>query len=66
MLEEEYAYYKNKSQSELLEALTRLTEQQKRNGELHAASMEETYRMLAPMLSDAQRQTLRALLDALK
>lgn len=66
MLEDEYAYYKNRSQSELLETLARLTEQQKRNGELDAASMEETYRMLAPMLSDSQRQTLRELLDVLK
>jgi len=66
MLEDEYAYYKNRSQSELLETLARLTEQQKRNGELDAASMEETYRMLSPMLSDSQRQTLRELLDVLK
>ena len=66
MLQDEYDFYKTRSREELLETLVRLTAEQKASGELDAAAMEETYRMIAPLLSDDRKQTLRALLDALK
>ena len=66
MLTDDYTYYKNQSKNDLWDTLCRLTAQQKRNGELDAASMEETYRLLSPMLDDKQRRTLRAVLDALQ
>ncbi len=65
MLTDDYSYYKNQSKSELWDTLRRLTAQQKQNGELNAASMEETYRLLSPMLDEMQRRTLRAVLDEL-
>ena len=66
MLTDDYAYYKTKSRWELTEALAAMTAQQKASGELTDAQMEETYRMLAPLLSDGQRRELRSLLDQLK
>lgn len=66
LLQDEYDFYKTKSQKELLETLVQLTAEQKANGELDAAAMEDAYRMIAPLLSDDRKQTLRALLDALK
>ena len=66
MLTEDYEYYRKQSKGELWETLQRLTAEQKRNGELNAASMEKTYQLLAPMLDDNQRRTLRAVLNALQ
>lgn len=66
MITDEYEYYRRQSKPDLLKALAVMTEEQKKKGELSNAQMEETYRMLAPMLSDGQRKTLRALIDELK
>ena len=66
MITDDYEYYRRQSKPDLLKALAAITEEQKRNGELNSTQMEETYRMLAPMLSDGQRRTLRALIDELK
>ena len=66
MLNDEYEYYRHKSKSELLETLAALTAEQRQSGELTDAQMEETYRMLSPLLSDSQKRQLRALLDALR
>ena len=66
MLQDDYEYYRKRSKPELLEALVQLTDQQKRNGELDAASMRQAYDLLAPMLSDAQRRQLFAILQQLE
>ncbi len=66
MLQDDYEYYRRKSKRELLETLAAMTEEQKRNGTLDAATMEETYSLLAPMLDARQRQLLRSLIDELK
>ncbi len=66
MLQDDYEYYRKKSKRELLETLAAMTEEQKRNGTLDAATMEETYSLLAPMLDARQRQLLRSLIDELK
>ena len=66
MLQDDYEYYRKKSKRELLETLAAMTEEQKRNGTLDAATMEETYSLLAPMLDARQRQLLRSLIDERK
>ena len=66
MLQDDYEFYRSKSKRELLETLAKMTQEQKQNGTLDAASMEETYRMLAPLLDNRQKQLLRALVDELK
>jgi len=66
MLTDDYEYYKTKSKQELTRTLAAMTAEQKANGELTDAQMEETYQMLAPLLSDGQRRELRTLLDQLK
>ena len=66
MLQDDYEYYRKKSKRELLETLAAMTEEQKGNGTLDAATMEETYSLLAPMLDARQRQLLRSLIDELK
>ena len=66
MLTDDYAYYRGKSKDELYRTLLALTEEQKKNGELDAASMEEVYSFLSPFLDDRQRRTLRAVLDNLR
>ncbi len=65
MLQEEYERYRTKSKRELLEAFSALSREQMQSGELDREKMEQTYRMLAPLLDERQRTTLRALLDAL-
>ena len=66
MLQDDYEFYRSKSKRELLETLAKMTQEQKQNGTLDAASMEETYRMLSPLLENRQKQLLRALIDELK
>ncbi len=66
MLQDDYEFYRSKSKRELLETLAKMTQEQKQNGTLDAASMEETYRMLSPLLDNRQKQLLRALIDELK
>jgi hypothetical protein len=66
MLQDDYEFYRSKSKRELLETLAKMTQEQKQNGTLGAASMEETYRMLSPLLDNRQKQLLRALIDELK
>ena len=58
MLQDDYEFYRSKSKRELLETLAKMTQEQKQNGTLDAASMEETYRMLSPLLDNRQKQLL--------
>ena len=63
---EQYDHYRTKSKDELMDTLFSLTQEQKANGELDNARMEEFFTMLSPMLSDDQRQRMRRVLEQLK
>ena len=64
-LNEQYEAYRNQTSDQLLETLKQMTAAQKQSGELNESKMEEIYRMLSPMLSEAQRTRMREIIARL-
>ena len=64
-LNEQFEAYRSQTSGELMETLVKLTNEQKQTGEMNESRMEEIYRMLSPMLSEAQRARMREIIDRL-
>ena len=64
-LNEQFEAYRNQTSGELMETLLELTAEQKQSGEMSESKMEEIYRMLSPMLSEAQRARMREIIARL-
>ena len=61
-----YGSLKGKSRDELMRTLTVMTAEQQQTGEMNNTKMEEIYRMLAPMLTEQQRQKMCEVIRRLK
>lgn len=55
-----------KTEEELMAELTAMTRQQQSSGELSETKMEEIYRLLAPMLTEKQKEKFRQVIARLK
>ena len=58
--------YRGKSESELLDALKAVTQEEQQKGNLDNIHMDEIYDKLAPMLTDAQKEKMRQVIRKLK
>ena len=58
--------YRNKSEAELMDTLTAMTDEERKNGNMDDTKLDEIYQMLYPMLSDAQRLKMEQVLGRLK
>ena len=64
-LNDQFEAYRSQTSDELMETLLKLTAEQKKSGEMSESKMEEIYRMLSPMLSEAQRARMREIIARL-
>ena len=64
-MNDQYEAYRRQTGDELMETLLKLTAEQKRTGEMNESKMEEIYRMLSPMLSEAQKARMREIIARL-
>ena len=64
-LNDQFEAYRSQTSDELMETLLKLTAEQKKSGEISESKMEEIYRMLSPMLSEAQRARMREIIARL-
>lgn len=58
--------YTSKSESELMEELTKVAQRMKADGSFDVGMLENLYNTASPMLNDVQRARMRSIIDALK
>ena len=58
--------YRNKSEAELMDTLTAMTDEERKSGNMDDTKLDEIYQMLHPMLTDAQRRKMEQVLGRLK
>lgn len=61
-----YSSLKGKNKDELMQTLAVMTAEQQQKGEMNNTKMEEIYSMLAPMLTEQQRQKMCEVIRRLK
>lgn len=58
--------YKDASEEELMETLTAMTREERKNGSLDNTKLDEIYEMLYPYLTEKQREKMREVLKRLR
>lgn len=58
--------YRNKSEAELMDTLTAMTDEERKNGNMDDTKLDEIYQMLYPMLTGTQRLKMEQVLGRLK
>ena len=64
--EQAFSKYQGKSEDQLMSELSSLVAKMKADGTFDVDSLERLYRTASPMLALAQRERMRAIIDALK
>lgn len=65
-LNEAYEAYRGKSENELFDTLRGMTDAERASGNMDDTKLDEIYRLLSPMLSEAQRSKMEQVLKRLK
>lgn len=60
------AKYSRMNEKQLMQEMMKVANESKANGELTAEKLEEFYRQSAPMLTHAQRNKMRSIINSLK